>query len=427
MRKMKNSEVAWIGEIPAEWKACKMLYVLRGKITDGPHETPELVSDGIPFVSVDSLNDSERVDFSNVKKFISEALYREYAKKAVLEPGDILFTKAATIGKTAIVGNEKFMVWSPIAIIKCGDAILNKYLYYVLNTKELIIAVSLSGTYNTQINVGMRALEAASIPLPALAEQQLIAKFLDSKCSQVDVLIRNVREQVEKLKEYKRSLITETVMKGIKSNTGIKVSGVDYIGDVNERYEITTIGSLFRIKKDILGREPEQVLSITQNGIKIKDTESNMGQNAASYAHYQIVNVGDFAMNHMDLITGGVDISKFEGVTSPDYRVFVLNDKDMNPNYFLRVFQAYYKNRTFFGFGQGVANLGRWRLPASNWSKIQIPVPPVEEQNAIVEFLEKKCNQIDQLIVIKQKKIEKLEQYKKSLIYEYVTGKKEVS
>ena len=122
-----------------------------------------------------------------------------------------------------------------------------------------------------------------------------------------------------------------------------------------------------------------------------------------------------------------VDISRFEGVTSPDYRVFVMQDRSMNPYYFLRVFQSYYKNRTFFGFGQGVANLGRWRLPATNWSKIQIPVPPVEEQNAIVEFLDEKCSQIDQLIEVKQKKLEKLEQYKKSLIHEYITGKKEVS
>ena len=103
MREMKDSGVAWIGKIPKEWDTTKLLYCLRHPICDGPHETPELVSNGIPFISVDSLNDSKEVDLSIAKKQISEELYLEYSKKAKLEEGDILFSKAATIGKTAIV------------------------------------------------------------------------------------------------------------------------------------------------------------------------------------------------------------------------------------------------------------------------------------------------------------------------------------
>ena len=147
---------------------------------------------------------------------------------------------------------------------------------------------------------------------------------------------------------------------------------------------------------------------------------------ANSYAHYQIVNIGDFAMNHMDLLTGGVGISEFEGVTSPDYRVFVMRNADMNSRYFLYVFQMYYRNKIFYAFGQGAANLGRWRLPAQNFNTVAVPLSPVEEQNSIVTFLDEKCTQIDKLIALKQQKIEKLQQYKKSMIYEYVTGKKEV-
>lgn len=157
----------------------------------------------------------------------------------------------------------------------------------------------------------------------------------------------------------------------------MKDSGVAWLGDIDGRFDIKAIGNLFTIKKDIIGREPDQVLSITQRGIKIKDTTSNEGQNAASYAHYQIVNVGDFAMNHMDLLTGWVDISQYEGVTSPDYRVFTLTDNTQIPEYFLRVFQMYYSNRVFYAFGQGAANLGRWRLPRENFVKIAIPCPPV--------------------------------------------------
>lgn len=201
----------------------------------------------------------------------------------------------------------------------------------------------------------------------------------------------------------------------------MKDSGVAWIGAVPSDFAISSIGSLFTIKKDIAGREPETVLSITQAGIKPKDLSSNEGQNASSYAHYQIVNVGDFAMNHMDLLTGWIDISKYEGVTSPDYRVFTLNDKKMSADYFLRVFQYYYTNRVFFGFGQGVATLGRWRLPAINFKKIDVPVPPISEQQRIVAAIDENVGKVDVLIENIQAQIEKLKAYKQSLIIEAVT------
>lgn len=201
----------------------------------------------------------------------------------------------------------------------------------------------------------------------------------------------------------------------------MKDSGVAWLGDIDSRFDIKAIGNLFTIKKDIIGREPDQVLSITQRGIKIKDTTSNEGQNAASYAHYQIVNVGDFAMNHMDLLTGWVDISRYEGVTSPDYRVFTLTDNTQIPEYFLRVFQMYYSNRVFYAFGQGAANLGRWRLPRENFVKIAIPRPPVELQRKIVDEIAAKVSKVDALIANQQAQIEKLKQYKQSLITEVVT------
>ncbi len=201
----------------------------------------------------------------------------------------------------------------------------------------------------------------------------------------------------------------------------MKDSGVAWLGDIDSRFDIKAIGNLFTIKKDIIGREPDQVLSITQRGIKIKDTTSNEGQNAASYAHYQIVNVGDFAMNHMDLLTGWVDISQYEGVTSPDYRVFTLTDNTQIPEYFLRVFQMYYSNRVFYAFGQGAANLGRWRLPRENFAKIAIPCPPVELQRKIVDEIAAKVSKVDALIANQQAQIEKLKQYKQSLITEVVT------
>ena len=201
----------------------------------------------------------------------------------------------------------------------------------------------------------------------------------------------------------------------------MKDSGVAWLGSVPSNYKTASIGSLFTIKKDIIGHEPETVLSITQTGIKPKDLSSNNGQNASSYAHYQIVSAGDFAMNHMDLLTGWIDISQYEGVTSPDYRVFTINDKEMSAEYFLKVFQYYYANKIFFGFGQGVATLGRWRLPAINFKKIDVPVPPVLEQQRIVSAIDEKVGKVDALIANVQAQIEKLKDYKQSVITEVVT------
>ena len=206
----------------------------------------------------------------------------------------------------------------------------------------------------------------------------------------------------------------------------MKDSGVEWMGKINAEYDVGTIRSLFTIRKDIIGHEPDRVLSITQKGLRVKNIAENEGQMADSYAKYQIVRVGDFAMNHMDLLTGGIGIADVEGVTSPDYRVFAKKDPAYCSRYFLYVFESYYRNKIFYAFGQGAANMGRWRLPAQNFNKMLIPVPKVDDQYVLASYLDTKCAQIDQLISLKESKIEKLQQYKRSLIYEYVTGKKEV-
>ena len=139
----KDSGVDWIGEVPSHWEVLSLLYTLRGKIIDGPHETPNYVEEGIPFISIDSINDTKDIDLSVVKKYISELDYKVYSKKTKIDFGDVLFTKAATIGKTAIVGNEKFMVWSPLAILKANKEILNnQFLYYLLNIERARIQLA---------------------------------------------------------------------------------------------------------------------------------------------------------------------------------------------------------------------------------------------------------------------------------------------
>lgn len=184
---------------------------------------------------------------------------------------------------------------------------------------------------------------------------------------------------------------------------------------------------IFKIQKYIAGEEGHTVLSITQKGIKPKDLSKNEGQLAENYSNYQLVHIGDFAMNHMDLLTGWVDVSKYEGVTSPDYRVFGLIDKDSYcSQYYLYLMQMCYTNRVFYGLGQGVSGLGRWRLQADKFLNFSITVPSYKEQKEIASYLDQKCLAIDELIAKKVQYLSEIENYKKSLIYEYVTGKKEV-
>lgn len=247
------------------------------------------------------------------------------------------------------------------------------------------------------------------------------------KCSKIDEIVEKQKVIIEKLEEYKLSIITEAVTSGINPDVEMKDSGSVWFGNIPINWEMKRLKYVFHIQKDIAGEEGHTVLSITQRGIIPKDFSNNEGQFANSYANYQLVHKGDFAMNHMDLLTGWVDISKYEGVTSPDYRVFVLNDKNgMCPKYYLYMMQMCYSARIFYGLGQGVSGMGRWRLQADKFLNFYIPIPPYDEQKKIADYITDKVNHIEVEIDKRNKLIKKYQEYKKSLIYEVVTGKKEV-
>lgn len=250
-REMKDSGVEWLGEIPETWVIPKLLYVLRNKICDGPHETPNYIDEGIPFISIDSLNESKEINFSCVKRYISQEDYDTYSQKTRIEKGDILFSKAATIGKTAIVGDEKFMVWSPLAVIKRDvDKVDNDYLYYLLNCSHLIRHIALSGSMNTQINVGMRELEQARIPLPSLIEQRTIAAVLDRECSRIDGVLEKTRASIEEYKKLKQTVITQAVTKGIRPERKMKDSGKHWIGEIPVQWKLMRIKNIVHQSKE---------------------------------------------------------------------------------------------------------------------------------------------------------------------------------
>jgi type I restriction enzyme, S subunit len=201
-----------------------------------------------------------------------------------------------------------------------------------------------------------------------------------------------------------------------------KDSGVDWLGDIPATWSTRRTKLLFEIRKRISGEDGHDVLSITQQGIRVKDIESNDGQLSMDYSKYQFVHVGDFAMNHMDLLTGYVDISPFFGVTSPDYRVFAVRDADVCvPRFFLYLFQNGYRQRIFYAFGQGSSQLGRWRFPTEQFNDFVFPLPPREDQKRLADFLDCETAKIDALIAEQEKLLALLAEKRQATISHAVT------
>lgn len=431
-RKMLNSGIRWIGKIPEGWNRVSMIRTLREPITDGPHETPEYVNNGIPFISVDSLGQSEEVNLNIVKKFISEEDYKLYNKKTNLTDGDILFTKAATIGKTAIVDSSiKFMVWSPIAVIKSNaDIIYNKYLYYILNSNKFINHARLLGTSNTQINVGMGNLEKAMIPLPfSIKEQKSIAYFLDNKVLEINNIILKTKKNIKNYKNYKQSLITETVTKGLTKNVAMKDSEVKWIGNIPRHWQTEKLKYKYNI---ISGTTPKSknenwdgiILWITPadyntSDIYIKNSNRKITEHAIKNTSLTIIPINSIIVSNRAPI-GKIALNSKKITINQGCKALISNEKTNN-KYTYYTLSIYSNILNMLGKGTTFLELSGREL-----SNFIISKPPLNEQEQIVNYLDKRCNEIDNIISTKEKLLTEMEAYKNSLIYETVTGKREV-
>jgi type I restriction enzyme S subunit len=198
-------------------------------------------------------------------------------------------------------------------------------------------------------------------------------------------------------------------------------SGADWLGIIPDQWSAMRVKTVFEIRKRIAGELGHHVLSVTQQGLKIRNTDSNDGQLSMDYSKYQLVEPDDFVMNHMDLLTGYVDVSKFHGVTSPDYRVFTARKKEVSLKFFLYLFQNGYQQRIFYAFGQGASGLGRWRMPTDSFNDFILPVPPLSEQTAIATFLEHETSKIDALVEEQQRLTELLREKRQAVISRAVT------
>lgn len=423
---MKDSGIEWIGEIPEDWKTIKLLFALERSITDGPHETPTYTDDGIPFITINNIDDNGNIDKENANK-ISRDDAINYNKKAKMKVGDLLFSKSATIGRVSEVDKLDFMVWSPFAIIRPRKNFLSKkYLKFLLSLPGYIDHLIGLGSINTQINIGMRDMEKSIIPLPNFKDQILISDYLNEKIGKIEEIKDIVTKEIKNLENYKKSLITEAVTKGLDKNVEMKDSGIEWIGEIPKHWSVTYLKSFFDEgkNKNKLGRETN-LLSLSYGEIIKKDINTQTGLLPQNFNNYNIVEEGSIIIRPTDLQNDKKSLRtglvNERGIITSAY-INLKPKKNVASKYFHYLLHCYDLMKVFYNMGSGV----RQGLTYSEFSKLLVLSPNSLEKEQIISYLDRKTKLIDETISIKQKQLETLEEYKKSLIYEYVTGKKEV-
>lgn len=415
MRKMKDSGIEWIGEIPNHWDCVKGKYVLRYV------QKPVKANDGV----ITCFRDGEVTLRSNRREEGFTVADKEIGYQGI-DVGDLVVHGmdgfAGAIGISDSRGKA-----SPVLNVLDTDENKRYIMYYLrsLAFREVFLAMT-TGIRVRSCDLRWNKLSELIYLIPPQKEQLSIVNFLDSKCAEINALTSDIQVQIDNLIDYKKSVVFKAVSQGVRPVKMKKTDSAVWT-EIPYNWSLVDIKYLFEIVKRIAGKEGYDILSVTQKGLKVKDISSNEGQIASNYSGYQFVYPTDYVMNHMDLLTGWVDYSTQFGVTSPDYRVFRLRDKEnYNLDYYKYVMQCCYMCRIFYSLGQGVSNLGRWRLQTSSFMNFQVPVPPLNEQKKIAEYLDHICGEIDDIIDEKNRQLSVLADYKKSLIYEYVTGKKEV-
>ena len=261
------------------------------------------------------------------------------------------------------------------------------------------------------------------IPYPPVEEQEHIADFLDAKCVEIDSLTADIQTQIASLEQYKRSVITEVVTKGLNPDAEMKDSGLKWIGEIPSSWNVMPNKYLMKKKKIICPiYNGENILSLTMKGVIVRDLDAG-GKMPTSFDGYQRLEPGNLLMClfDIDVTPRCIGLIKQAGLSSPAYSQFVLNDIG-NAEYYCYYYTMLDNDKTLLHLAKNL----RHSLTEDQLGAISVIVPPIDEQAAIANFLNTKCEKIDKVIADKIKQLEILAEYKKSLIYEYVTGKKEV-
>ena len=411
-------------------------YLVSTKITDGPHETPVFVEEnGVPFISVDGIDngqliisDSRMISFKNAER---------YGRKCQPIRGDILIGKAASTGKIAQVRtDEYFSIWSPLAMVRPNDLIKSTYLEYFLKSHLGQIQLDLFANENTQKNIGMGDLERTQILVPSLGEQIKIADYLDKKVFSIDDIIKNEESAIEELKKYKFSIISNGVLHGFRDEEQ-KSSHYSWIESYSNSWDLGKIGSLCYLKgrigwQGLTASEYQETGPYLITGTDFVDGKINwetcehITEKRYEEATPIKVKNGDLLITKDGTVGKVAIVSDLIGKASLNSGVLLV--RGLTKKY-INKFLYYVLNSSVFWSWFEKKQKGNStivHLYQEQFSGFIFPLPSISEQELIVAYLDDKCSKIDELIFIKEEKIETLKAYKKSLIYECVTGKKEV-
>lgn len=413
MRQMKNSGIEWVGDIPENWNVLKLKYVVKTRDEKALFDP----------------NYDTYIGMENIKGYSNELIETdtEYEKsiQSVYKHGDILFGKLRPyLSKVCIMQNSGFCSGEFLVVSDYNGC--KSFLRYSLLNPKFIQNINAS-TYGAKMpRANSEYILNQKIAVPPIYEQERIAEFLDKKCGEIDGLIADIKTQVQTLEQYKRSVITEAVTKGLNPSAEMKDSGAGWMPFVPAHWLVEKIKYHLRIRgqKNMGDR---QVLSLYRDyGVVPKDSrDNNHNVTSEDTSTYRFVRVGDFVVNKMKAWQGSVAVSQYEGIVSPAYYVYEFTDNLFNKRYFHYLLRNKTYTTEFMRLSGGI-RVGQWDLPAEAFENTVVLIPPADEQKEIADYLDNKCAQIDELISAKQSQIETLESYKKSLIYEYVTGKKEV-
>lgn len=414
MREMKDSGFEWIGEIPVNWEVDKLKFHLKRNEPRNPGDTVVLsLYRELGVIPKDSRDDNHNVTSEDTSKY------------KYVQPGDFVINKMKAWQGSVAVSEYEGIVSPAYFIYKfTDDAFYRRYFHYLLRSCYKDEFMRLSGGIRVgQWDLPSVALDNTAVIIPPMKEQKSIAAFLDVKCAEIDALTAYIQTQIDTLEQYKRSVITEALTKGLNPDAEMKDSGIEWIGEIPATWNIIRGKYLLKyLQKPV--KEDDGVITCFRDGeVTLRSNRREDGFTMSDKEiGYQGIDVGDLVVHGMDGFAGAIGISDSRGKASPVLNVM---DTKQNKRYIMYYLRSMAYSDVFVALATGI----RVRSCDLRWNKLAdlpYPVPNIEEQTVIVEYIDATLEKTDAVITEKKSQIETLDEYKKSLIYEYVTGKKEV-
>lgn len=430
MREMKDSGVEWIGKIPKDWEIARIKNVTHRIIVGlATSVTQYYRENGTPILRNTNIY-QYKLDDSDVLYLDPYWASKQFSK--LIHTNDILTVHTGYIGESCLVPPKynNCLTFTTLVSTANKEKILPKYLMCEINSSIGKSKIYFTTDTGAQNNLNVSDFANLEIVVPAIKEQERILNYLDSRSFDINKMIADIQSEIDTLEKYKRSVITEAVTKGLNKDVEMKDSGVEWIGKIPQNWSISKIGNFFHLRneKNTLPRSRVKLLSLySKKGVFPTGEEgtTNSGNHAQTVEGYKVVHKDDIVVNIILAWMGSLGVSDYNGVCSPAYDVYVPDKNKIVPHYYHYVFRTSGIAGECYRYGRGIMMM-RWRTYSHEFKQIKVPYPPMVEQQSIAEYLDSKCADIDKTISQKQQQLDILNRYKKSLIYEYVTGKKEV-